>query len=110
MKRLTSVLILAVLLSACATDPLIDRCYTEVQSSDFPLASRVRADFAPAGIHESRGRRMAIIPVQDHQGNEDWLVCVYDQETGKLLSFNSAEVVERQVQCSGACKINRWDF
>lgn len=112
MKRLTFSLTLSLLLTACATDPLVLRCYEETQASDFPLGKRITLDFRTAGIHRSTqgDREWAVIPVKDQQGNADWLVCVYDERSGRLLSVNSPEVLDRQVSCMEPCRVDHWDF
>jgi hypothetical protein len=110
MRRLTIVIGLLVILSACATDPLLQRCYEDVQASDFPLGRRIEVNFAPGGIHRSKGRDWAIIPVKDQQGNADWLVCEYDQVTGQLLSMNSADVIDREVACSSPCRTSDFNY
>ena len=110
MKRLISALVLPMILSACATDPLVERCYQDVQTGDFPLGKRVSVDFGPSGVHEKNGREWAILPVKDHQGNADWLICIYDKDTGKLLSTNTTNVTSRQVICESHCGTQRWDF
>ncbi len=109
MKRILSALTLPLLVSACATDPLLLGCYEATQASDFPLGKRMTLDFNTAGIHPDRGRLWAIIPVEDHQGNRDWLVCVYEAGTGRLLSTNSADLLDRQVSCKEPCRVDRWD-
>lgn len=110
MKRTLSALTLLLVLSACATDPLLLRCYEDVQASDFPLGRRMSLDFNTAGVHRNRGRDWAIIPVQDQQGNGDWLVCVYESDTHRLVSLNSADLLDRQVSCREPCRVDRWDF
>lgn len=110
MKRIVSVLTLPLVLFACATNPLLLRCYEEVQASDYPLGRRMNLDFNTAGVYRDRGRDWAIIPVQDQQGNRDWLVCVYDEQTARLLSVNSADLLDRQVSCREPCGVDRWNF
>lgn len=110
MKRLLAAAFLPIVLSACATDPLVERCYEDVQNSDFPLGKRVSVDFSTSGVHENNDRKWAIVPLKDHQGNEDWLICAYDKDTGKLLSTNTTKVTSRQVKCTSRCGTRRWDF
>lgn len=112
MKRLTLPLAISLLLSACATDPLLQRCYQEVQASDFPFGKRITLDFQAAGLHREPdgGREWAVIPVKDQQGNQDWLVCIYEVRTGRLISNNSPEVIERQVSCMEPCRVDFWNF